>query len=47
MLRVTSAGRERVWKVEPASLDDAEQYIRTIADQWDAALARLKRFVED
>ena len=47
VLRAARAGRERVWEVEPSSLLDAEQYLRTISGQWDAALARLKRFVED
>lgn len=47
VLHATRAGRESVWEVETASLDDAEQYLRAISDQWDAALARLKRFVED
>ena len=47
VLRAARAGRESVWEVNPTSLDDAGQYLRAISDQWDAALARLKRFVED
>lgn len=47
VLRATRAGRESVWEVDPASLDEAGQYLRAISDQWDAVLARLKRFVED
>lgn len=47
VLRATRAGRESLWELDPASLDEAEQYLRTISDQWDAALGRLKRFVED
>jgi len=47
VLRAMRAGRESRWEVEPASLDAAGQYLRAISDQWDAALARLKRFVED
>ena len=47
VLRATRAGRESVWEVEPESLDEVGKYLRTISDQWDAALARLKRFVED
>lgn len=46
VLRAARTGRERVWSVEPASLGEVEQYLRAISDQWDAALARLKRFVE-
>jgi DNA-binding transcriptional ArsR family regulator len=46
VLRASKAGRERVWEVDPASLDEAGQYLRAISEQWDAALARLERFVE-
>ncbi|HTJ22268.1 MAG TPA: metalloregulator ArsR/SmtB family transcription factor [Gemmatimonadaceae bacterium] len=46
LLQASRLGRERVWEVDPASLDVAEQYLRTISDQWDAALGRLKAFVE-
>ena len=47
VLRAARAGRESVWEVDPTSLDEAGRYLRTISDQWDAALARLKRFIED
>ncbi len=46
LLRVTRQGRERVWEVEPDALDEAQRYLNAIADHWDAALARLQRFVE-
>lgn len=46
LLHASRLGRERVWEVEPAGLVDAEQYLRDISDQWDAALSRLKAFVE-
>lgn len=39
-------GREHVWKIEPARLDEARDYLDRISAQWDAALARLKHFVE-
>src|SRR5205823_2744738 len=38
-------GRERVWELEPRRLDAARQCLDGISAQWDAALARLKRFV--
>lgn len=47
VLRAARAGRESLWQLDPSSLDEAERYLRAISDQWDAALARLKRFVED
>lgn len=47
VLRESRRGRESVWEVDPASLDEAQQYLRAISDQWDAALGRLKRFVEE
>jgi hypothetical protein len=46
LLHASRLGRERVWAVEPTSLEEAEQYLRAISDQWDAALRRLKAFVE-
>ena len=46
LLRVHQQGRERVWQVEPTSLEEAEHYLRAISDQWEAALGRLKAFVE-
>ena len=39
-------GRERVWRLETARLDDVRRYLDQISEAWDAALARLKRFVE-
>jgi len=47
VLRVSKHGRDRVWEVEPESLEEAERYLRVISDQWDAVLGRLKRFVEE
>jgi DNA-binding transcriptional ArsR family regulator len=39
-------GRERIWELDTARLDEARRYLDQIAQQWDAALARLRRFVE-
>lgn len=46
LLHASRLGRERVREVEPTSLEEAEQYLSAISDQWDAALSRLKAFVE-
>ncbi len=40
-------GRERLWQLDPMHLDEARRSLETIARQWDHALARLKRAVED
>ena len=39
-------GRESVWELEPEPLEIARQCIDGISAQWDAALNRLKKFVE-
>lgn len=40
-------GREHIWQLEPERLADAREYLDEISRQWDDALGRLKRFVED
>ena len=40
-------GRERVWRAEPARLEEARAHLQRIAAQWDDALERLRRFVEE
>lgn len=40
-------GRESLWEVESEPLEAARRCLEGISAQWDAALARLKKFVED
>jgi DNA-binding transcriptional ArsR family regulator len=40
------AGRERVWELEGAPLAVARLCLDGLSTEWDAALARLKNFVE-
>ncbi len=47
LVRSARQGRERVWELQPLRLDDAHEYLQRIAKQWDDALGRLKRFVEE
>ena len=47
LVRSTRRGREQVWDLEPRRLADARDYLDRISQQWDAALARLKSFVEE
>lgn len=46
LVRGERAGREHLWTLEARSLDDAQRHLEAISAQWDAALARLRAFVE-
>jgi DNA-binding transcriptional ArsR family regulator len=39
-------GRESVWELETRQLAEARRYLDAVSGQWDAALGRLKAFVE-
>jgi DNA-binding transcriptional ArsR family regulator len=39
-------GRERVWELETARLEDVRRWLDLVSEQWDEALGRLKTFVE-
>jgi DNA-binding transcriptional ArsR family regulator len=47
LVRDVKVGRERLWEFEPAQLDEARRSLEAIARQWDHALAKLKRAVEN
>lgn len=47
LVRDSWQGRERQWELQPSRLDEARRALDAIAAQWDRALARLKRLVED
>ncbi len=47
LVRSSRQGRERIWELEPKRFADAHQYLDQISRQWDDALERLRRFVED
>jgi DNA-binding transcriptional ArsR family regulator len=47
LVRGVRRGRESLFEMRPGALDDARLTLERIARQWDAALARLKSFVED
>ena len=46
LARDTRNGRERIWELEPKRLENARRCLDQIADQWDAAIDRLRDFVE-
>lgn len=47
LVRSARRGRERLWQINQERLHDARHYLEMISKQWDSALARLKKFVED
>ena len=47
LVRGTRMGRERVWKIDPAQLEQSRRYLDQISSQWDEALGRLKALLED
>jgi DNA-binding transcriptional ArsR family regulator len=47
LLRSMRHGRESVWQLDQGRLEDARRYLEMISEQWDNALLRLRRFVED
>ena len=40
-------GRESVWQLDQRRLAAARRYLDVISKQWDSALERLRRFVEE
>jgi DNA-binding transcriptional ArsR family regulator len=46
LVRSKREGRERIWNIEPKRLTEARRYLDQISAQWDAALDRLRAFVE-
>jgi DNA-binding transcriptional ArsR family regulator len=47
LVQSTRQGRESVWQLDQQGLEDARHYLDLISKQWDAALGRLRKFVED
>lgn len=47
LVRSTRRGRERLWQLNQQRLQDARRHLDLISQQWDAALSRLRNFVED
>jgi DNA-binding transcriptional ArsR family regulator len=46
LVRSTRQGRESCWELDRRRLEEARRNLALIAEQWDAALGRLRRFVE-
>jgi DNA-binding transcriptional ArsR family regulator len=47
LVRTSRQGRESVWELEPERLEDARHWLDLISSQWDDALGRLKKLVEE
>jgi DNA-binding transcriptional ArsR family regulator len=46
LVRGSRDGRESVWTLQPAQLDQARRTLDLISQRWDQALARLQDLVE-
>lgn len=46
LVRSRRHGRERIWQINRSHFRDAGRYLEAISRQWDAALLRLRDFVE-
>jgi DNA-binding transcriptional ArsR family regulator len=46
VVRDVKLGRERLWQVEPAQIEEAKRTLEAIGRQWDIALGKLKAFAE-
>jgi DNA-binding transcriptional ArsR family regulator len=47
LVRDEKSGRERLWKFEPDALKKARHSLDQITAQWDEALERLRRALEE
>ena len=47
IVRSARVGRESLYELDPAPLQQVREYAELVSAQWDQALARLKAFVED
>jgi DNA-binding transcriptional ArsR family regulator len=46
VVRGTRRGRERIWELQPKRLEMARRYLDEVSGQWDAAIERLRTFLE-
>jgi DNA-binding transcriptional ArsR family regulator len=46
VVRSRRRGRETLWQLEKARLQEARHYLDLISEQWDGALGRLRQLVE-
>ena len=46
LVRSARHGREMLWELDQHRLRDVRRYLDLISEEWDAALGRLREFVE-
>jgi DNA-binding transcriptional ArsR family regulator len=46
VVRDVKLGRERLWQLEPARIEEAKRTLEVIGRQWELALGKLKAFAE-
>jgi len=46
IVRDVKIGRERLWQLDPAQIEEAKRTLEAIGQQWEFALGKLKAFVE-
>ena len=46
VVRDMKAGRERLWQLDPAQIEEAKRTLEAIGRQWAIALGKLKSFLE-
>ena len=47
LVHSSRVGRESVWELNPAQLDEARRRLSEISGQWDKSLVRLRTLVEE
>ena len=47
LARSSRIGRECVWELRTKRLSEAQRYLDQISQQWDAAIDRLRAFIEE
>jgi len=47
VVRGSRQGRERIWELQPKRLEMASRYLNDVSGQWDAAIGRLRAFLEE
>lgn len=46
VVRDVRLGRERLWQLEPAQIEEAKRTLEVIGREWEVALGKLKAFAE-
>ena len=47
LVHSTKEGRENLFEFNPAPVDELKAYLERVSADWDAALGRLRKFVEE